>query len=161
VTIRRVSTAEYRALAGLRYRIRLFLREGDAAALRAGLEPQQFVLLLTLRGLPDGVEATIHNLAERLGLKHNTTVELIDRLAKRRLVSRSQSRGDRRCVIVKLQPRAENLLEQVARQRLTELRAGGEALVDALHALLGHKPKSRRKSYGAEEAKSRSDGKSS
>ncbi len=140
----RVSTADYRALAALRYRIRLFLHEGDAAARRMGLEPQQYVLLLTIRGLPEGVEATIHALAERLGLKHNTTVELIDRLAKHGYVSRNRSQDDGRCVIVSLQPRGKSLLEQVARQRLTELRAGGAELVDALHALLGHRRKSRR-----------------
>ena len=110
-----------------------------------GLEPQQYVLLLTLRGLPSGVQPTIHTLAERLGLKHNTTVELIDRMAKRGYVARNRSRDDRRYVIVSPLPRGEKLLEQVARQRLTELRAGGEALVDALHALLGQKWKSRSK----------------
>jgi DNA-binding MarR family transcriptional regulator len=141
---RRVTTGEYEALAALRYRIRLFLHEGDAAARSKGLEPQQFVLLLTVRGLPDGVEPTIHALAERMGLKHNTTVELVDRLAKQRLVSRSQSRDDRRCVIVSLLPRGGKLLEQVARQRLTELLTGGAELADALHALLGRKNKSRR-----------------
>jgi DNA-binding MarR family transcriptional regulator len=143
--IQQVSTAEYRALAGLRYRIRLFLHEGDAAARRMGLEPQQYVLMLTVRGLPDGVEATIHALAERLGLKHNTTVELIDRLAKQRLVARSRSRDDRRCVIVSLLPRGEKLLERVAGQRLTELLTGGAELVDALHAVLGRERKSKRK----------------
>ena len=143
--LRQVSTAEFRALAALRYRIRFFLHEGDAAARCLGLEPQQYVLLLTLRGLPSGVQPTIHTLAERLGLKHNTTVELIDRMAKRGYVARNRSRDDRRYVIVSPLPRGEKLLEQVARQRLTELRAGGEALVDALHALLGQKWKSRSK----------------
>jgi DNA-binding MarR family transcriptional regulator len=141
-----VSTVQYRALAALRYRIRLFLHEGDAAARRIGLEPQQYVLLLTVRGLPVGVQPTIQNLAERLGLKHNTTVELIDRLVKHGYVSRDRSRGDRRCVIVSLRPRGTKLLEQVARQRLTELLAGGTALVDALHALLRTKKKSRKHS---------------
>lgn len=141
--IKGVSTADYRALAALRYRIRLFLHEGDAAARRMGLEPQQYVLLLTVRGLPEGVKGTIHALAERLGLKHNTTVELIDRLARHGYVSRNRSQDDGRCVIVSLEPRGKRLLEQVARQRLTELRAGGAELVDALHALLGHRRKSR------------------
>ena len=38
-----ITTEEYRALAELRYRIRHFLREGDAAAQAAGLEPQQYL----------------------------------------------------------------------------------------------------------------------
>jgi hypothetical protein len=47
-----ITTAEYRALAELRYRIRKFVGEGDAVARSAGLEPQQYLLLLALRGLP-------------------------------------------------------------------------------------------------------------
>src|SRR5712692_11706988 len=72
-----ITTDEYRALAELRYRIRRFLREGDAVAQAAGLEPQQYLLLLTIRGLPAEEEATIRTVAERLALKHHSVVELI------------------------------------------------------------------------------------
>ena len=143
VTIK-IATADYRALAALRYRMRLFLCEGDAAASRAGLEPQQYLLLLAVRGLPEGAEATVQTLAERLLLKHNSTVELIDRLETRGYVRRSRSRDDRRCVLIELLPRGKKLVERVARQRLTELQAGGVALANALDALLGRKPKSER-----------------
>lgn len=134
-----VTTAEYRALAELRYRIRQFLREGDAQARVAGLEPQQYLLLLTIRGLPDGVAATIGSLAERLALKHHSVVELIDRLETNGYVRRTRSREDRRSVFVTLQPRGEKLLEQVAKQRISELRASGAALVQAIDALLVRK----------------------
>lgn len=139
----KIATADYRALAELRYRIRHFLCEGDAAARQLGLEPQQYLLLLAVRGLPEGTEATIRTLAERLALKHNSAVELIDRLETHGYVHRSRSGDDRRCVLVSLLPRGEKLLEQVARQRITELRARGKALVDAIDALLGHKRQSR------------------
>ncbi len=138
----KITTADYRALAAWRYRIRLFLQEGDAAARRVGLEPQQYLLLLALRGLPEGAEATIQTLAERLMLKHNSTVELIDRLETHGYVRRSRSRDDRRWVLVELLSRGEKLVEQVARQRLAELRADGAELVNALNALMGLKPKS-------------------
>jgi DNA-binding MarR family transcriptional regulator len=146
----KIATSDYRALAALRYRIRLFLSEGDAAARREGLEPQQYLLLLAVRGLPEGTKATIQVLAERLMLKHNSTVELIDRLETHGYVRRSQSREDRRCILVNLLPRGERLVERVARERLTELRAGGEALSDALDTLLGRKPHSRRVSKNAQ-----------
>ena len=48
----RISDAQYRALAELRYRIRHFIQEGDAAARRSNLEPQQYLMLLAIRGLP-------------------------------------------------------------------------------------------------------------
>ena len=131
-----ITTAEYRALAELRYRIRKFVGEGDAAARAAGLDPQQYLLLLALRGLPESEEATIRTLAERLALKHHSAVELIDRSEMHGYVRRSRSRDDRRRVLVALLPRGEKLLEQVARDRIGELRASGTALVNAISALL-------------------------
>jgi len=141
----KIASTDYRALAELRYRIRLFLCEGDAAARRLGLEPQQYLLLLAVRGLPEGAEATIQTLAERLALKHNSTVELIDRMESRGYVQRSRNRDDRRCVLVSLLPRGKKLLEQVARQRITELRARGAALVNAIDGLLGRERRSRKR----------------
>ena len=131
-----ITSAEYRALAELRYRIRHFLREGDAKARAVGLEPQQYLLLLAIRGLPEGREATIQTLAERLALKHHSAVELVDRLEANGYVRRTRSRDDRRRVFVTLLPRGERLLEQVAQNRISELRTSGEALVGAIEALL-------------------------
>src|SRR6266446_199133 len=131
-----ITSAEYRALAELRYLIRKFVGEGDAAARAAGLEPQQYLLLLALRGLPEGQEATIHTLADRLALKHHSAVELIDRLEVHGYVRRSRNRDDRRRVLVTLLPRGEKLLEQVARHRISELRSNGTALVKAISGLL-------------------------
>jgi DNA-binding MarR family transcriptional regulator len=131
-----ITTEEYRALAELRYRIRHFLREGDAVAQAAGLEPQQYLLLLTIRGLPAGEEATIRTLAERLALKHHSAVELIDRLETHGYVRRTRGRDDRRRVLVSLLPRGERLLEHVARHRIGELRSTGHELVRAIDQLL-------------------------
>jgi len=139
----KITDGEYRALAELRYRIRRFLQEGDETALQAGLEPQQYLLLLAIRGLPEGRDATIRPLAERLSLRHHSTVELIDRLEARGYVRRTRGREDRRQVLVSLQPRGEKLLEQVVEQRIIELRSNGRALVEAIDALLERKREGR------------------
>jgi DNA-binding MarR family transcriptional regulator len=131
-----ITTAEYRALAELRYLIRKFVRDGDAVAQAAGLEPQQYLFLLAIRGLPEGEDATIRALANRLALKHHSVVELIDRLELHGYVRRSRGRDDRRRVLVSLLPRGEKLLEQVAQHRIGELRASGAAFVKAISALL-------------------------
>jgi DNA-binding MarR family transcriptional regulator len=134
-----ISDTEYRALAELRYRIRLFIQEGDAAAQRSGLEPQQYLMLLAIRGLPHGAVATIRTLAERMALRHHSAVELIDRLESHGWVRRSRSEGDKRAVRVSLLPQGSKLLDRVARERLSELRASGAALADAIAALVQHK----------------------
>lgn len=133
---RKISTPEFRALAELRQRIRYFLREGDAAARSSGLEPQQYLMLLAIRGLPDDAPAKIRTLADRLALKHHSAVELIDRLEGRELVRRARDREDRRQVLVSLTPKGQRLLERVVRQRLVELRAHGRELVRTIDALL-------------------------
>ncbi|PYU51009.1 MAG: hypothetical protein DMG53_02060, partial [Acidobacteria bacterium] len=65
-----------------------------------------------------------------------SVVELVDRLEAHGYVRRSRSRDDRRRVLVALLQRGEKLLEQVARDRIGELRASGAALVNAISALL-------------------------
>jgi DNA-binding MarR family transcriptional regulator len=148
-----ITSAEYLALAELRYRIRKFVGEGDAVARAAGLEPQQYLLLLAIRGLPAGVEATIRALADRLALKHHSAVELIDRLETHGYVRRTRSRDDRRRVLVTLLPRGEKLLEQVARDRIGELRASGAALVNAISALLENGGSRRQRKQAAKTSK--------
>jgi len=132
----KITESEYQALGELRYRIRKFLQEGDVTAKQAGLEPQQYLLLLAIRGLPSRQETTISTLAGRLSLRHHSTVELLDRMEARGYVKRIRGREDRRQVLVSLQPRGEKLLEKVVEQRIIELRANGRALVAAISALL-------------------------
>jgi DNA-binding MarR family transcriptional regulator len=139
-----ISDTEYRALAELRYRIRHFIQEGDVAAQRSNLEPQQYLTLLAIRGLPQGAIATIRTLAERMALKHHSAVELIDRLESHGLVCRVRSEGDKREVRVSLLPRGSRLLDRVARERLSELRASGATLAHAITALVKHKHPSQR-----------------
>jgi DNA-binding MarR family transcriptional regulator len=134
-----VSDTEYRALAELRYRIRHFIQEGDAAAQRSNLEPQQYLMLLAIRGLPQGAVATIRTLAERMALKHHSAVELIDWLESHGLVRRRRSQGDKREVRVSLLPRGSKLLDRAASERISELRASGVALANAITALVKHK----------------------
>jgi len=134
--VERITESEYRALGELRYLIRRFVQEGDVTAKQAGLEPQQYLLLLAIRGLPMGEAATISTLAERLALRHHSTVELIDRLESHGYVKRARGKEDRRQVLVELQPRGAKLLERVVGQRIIELRANGRALVAAISSLL-------------------------
>ncbi len=127
-----MSLAEFRALAEFRHQIRQFLNGSEQAARAAGLEPQQYLFLLALRGLPAGHTATIRELAERMQLRHHSTVEMVNRLERQQLLRRERSRADRRQVILHLTPRAEKILSRLARQRIEELRTAAPTLVRAL-----------------------------
>jgi len=147
----KITSSEYRALAELRYRIRLFLRAGDSTAYAQGLEPQQYQMLLAIRGLDEKEPGTIGNLAEKLAIKHHSAVELIDRLEKRGYVKRLRDKNDRRQVHVLLLPRGEKALAGVVEERISELRATGAALVRTIETILDRrngKPKSKRARKG-------------
>jgi DNA-binding MarR family transcriptional regulator len=139
---------DYVTLAELRYQLRRFFRVREIAARRAGVEPQQYLLLLQLKGLEPQGPATIRDLAERLQLRHHSTVELIDRLEKRGMVVRRRDGRDRRSVVVELRPSGEAVLKKLALHSLAELRTDGTKLVSTLSRLLaGSKPReSRRRS---------------
>ena len=131
-----MTAAEFRALAEFRYQIRIFLNGSEEAARNADLEPQQYLLMLALRGLPVGREPSIREIAERMQLRHHSVVELVDRLERRQLLRRQRSRSDRRQVILHLTPRGEKILTKLARQRITELRTAAPVLVRALTAVI-------------------------
>ena len=133
---KKISKTEFRALAELRYRIRQFLKEGDATAREEGLEPQQYLMLLAIQGLPPDVPGKIRTLADRLALKHHSAVELVDRLEQHGYVKRTRSHQDKRQVLVTLLPKGQKVLERVVQQRISELRATGRQLVQAIDALL-------------------------
>jgi len=89
-----------------------------------------------MKGLPEGRKATVSELAERLQLRHHSTVELIDRLVKRGLVERHRDEEDKRRVLVTLTSQGEEILHHLSHHMLTELRSTGPAFVDVLNTLL-------------------------
>ena len=123
---------DYESLADLRYHIRRFLRVREEAARAAGIEPQQYVVLLQVKGLERRQPATIGALAERLQIRHHATVQLVDRLVERGTVRRRRAEGDRRGVVVELTARGEAILKKLALYSLAELRMAGPALATTL-----------------------------
>jgi DNA-binding MarR family transcriptional regulator len=131
-----LSLTEYRALAELRYQIRCFLRFSEDAARDARIEPQQHQLLLAIKGLPADRAPTITALAERLCVKHHTTVALVDRLEARALLRRERSDADRRQILLRLTPAGERLLRRLSVRHRQQLRTIAPTLVGALTAIL-------------------------
>jgi len=118
---KRPSQADYEALSEFRYLIRSFLQFSQTAAQAAGLPPRQHQALLAIRGFAAGRAVAIGDLAERLGVKHNSAVELVDRLAKAGLVVRQPDEKDQRRVLLQLTALAEDKLAGLSVAHLDEL----------------------------------------
>ncbi len=136
-TIRTMRTLNYEALAAFRYELRRFLNFSERAAREAGIEPQQHQALLVIKALPDGQEATIGVLAERLQIQHHSAVELADRLEVANLSKRSRSQDDRREVLLRLTPKGERILRRLTVCHQAELNAARRELLNALRHATG------------------------
>lgn len=130
------SAAEYRALAEFRFQIRRFLHFSEEQARLHGLEPRQHQLLLAVHGLPEGVKATIGELASRLLIRHHSAVELIDRLAARRLIRRTPDPGDHRQVLISLTRSGAQVLHRLSGAHHQELESLGPQLAASLRAVM-------------------------
>ncbi len=118
---RKLSDADYTRLADFRHALRCFLEFSESAAAREGLTPQQHQALLVIRASP-GSSATVGRLAERLRIKHNTAVELAQRLESAGLILRRQSPEDGRAVCLTLTEEGEAKLEILTRVHRAELK---------------------------------------
>lgn len=121
----RLATRDYAQLASFRNALREFLRFSEEAAAEAGLTSRHYQAMLVLRACPRGQKLTIADLAERLLIKHNSAVGLVDRLADGQLVERKASRADKRKVELRLTPRGRQLLARLAEMHRGELQRIG------------------------------------
>jgi DNA-binding MarR family transcriptional regulator len=122
----------YVTLASFRRSLRIFLAFSEDAARQAGLTPQQHQAILAIRGLAPHGEMTIHELAEHLLLKPQTTVELVDRLADAGLVRRQRDEIDRRRVFLVLTAKANRILEKLSATHLAQIRRDSPELIALL-----------------------------
>ena len=124
----------YEALAGFRSALRRFLAGSEAISRDAGVTPQQYQAMLAIRTRPNATMA-MKELAEQLLLTHHAAVQMVDRLAKAGLATREASTADRRLVLLKLTPRGEALLDQLAERHLEVVLRQEPALSASLKAL--------------------------
>jgi DNA-binding MarR family transcriptional regulator len=121
-----------RTLAEFRYELRRFLLFSECAAFEAGLQPQQHQLLLQVAGALENTAVTIAYAAERLGLKHNSTVELVDRSEREGLLARTVDVDDKRRAILRVTRKGRLVLERLAGDHAKELNELAPRLTKAL-----------------------------
>jgi DNA-binding MarR family transcriptional regulator len=130
--MKKLTMSDYQALAEFRYQIRKFLHFSDSAVEAAGLERAQYQLMLTIKGLPEGVRPRIRDVAERMLVQHHSAVELIDRLEAGGYVRRGRAQDDRREVLLALTAKGERVLGELALHHHEELQSAAPRLVGAL-----------------------------
>jgi len=125
-------------LADFRYELRRFLLFSESAALEAGLHPQQHQLLLQVAGAPPSTAVTIAYAASRLGLRHNSAVELVDRSEREGLLERMTDAEDKRRAILRVTRKGRHVLGRLAEDHARELNEMTPRLIEALEHVRLH-----------------------
>jgi len=132
---RRLTAADYAALARWRQVLRRFSAFSASAAHAAGLPPQQHQAILAIKGHAQGA-VTVGGLAEMLLITPHAATELVDRLCAARLVARRKDPRDRRRLVLTLTRKAERILHTLSVVHLQEIRENASALFSILRALM-------------------------
>ncbi|MEO6277497.1 MarR family transcriptional regulator [Roseateles sp.] len=120
---RALTKKDFESLSDFRYQMRRFERFSERAAQAEGLTPQQYLVLLHIKGQPAREWASVGDIAERLQLQPHGAVTLVTRCEALGLIERRQSAADRRHVEVHLLPDGQHLLERLAELHRAELRS--------------------------------------
>lgn len=121
---------EYREQATFRRNLRTFLSRSEQEAREAGITPQQYLLLLLVRGHSGYPEVSIGAIAEDLKLAQPTASLLVDRAVKRGLLNRVEDVSDRRRALVSLTVAGQGILD-----RVMSVNRGYLGTVESLHPL--------------------------
>jgi DNA-binding MarR family transcriptional regulator len=126
-----MTTSEAIAVAEFRSALRMFLRRTERIARESGLTPQRYLLLLMIKGAPNGSEqSTVTELAERLQLAQSTVTELVSRAEDAGLIVREQSQRDARVAHLRLAVEGERRLELAFTALATERTNLRDAIAD-------------------------------
>jgi DNA-binding MarR family transcriptional regulator len=131
----RLTLDDFRKQAEFRHHLRRFLRSSELHAREFGLEPNQYQLLLAIKGLPQDVEPNISTLAERLQIEQHSAVELVDRSVKKGVVERFREGSDKRKVFLRLTDSGEKMVAEIAVRNRQELLNSLPAFMEFLNTL--------------------------
>jgi len=133
----RLTADDYEALANFRYLLRKFLRfSKDFLKANGNLSPEQYEALLAIRAFTSIGGLTISHLSERLQVKHHSAVNIVDRLAERKLITREAIKADRRRRQVQLTAEGEKLIDELAVVHRKEIRGRSAEMIKVLERLM-------------------------
>ena len=126
---------QLKGLAEFRYLLRSFLSFSETSAEAEDITAQQYQLLQVVGAAGPG-GASISLVAQRMLLRHNSAVELVDRAERCTLVRRTADEADLRRSIVRLTPRGEELLVRLVGAHVRYLESSAGPLIAAMNGLL-------------------------
>jgi DNA-binding MarR family transcriptional regulator len=124
-----------RELAEFRFQLRQFLSFSEISSERHGIQAQQYQLLQVIAAAPAGQPASVSYLADRMVLRHNSTVELVDRAERAGLVRRHTDERDLRRSIIKLTPTGDQLLRTMVAEHVQELERLSDRIIHSIRAV--------------------------
>src|SRR5665213_1476074 len=120
-----VSTNRLFKLAEFRFQLRKFLRFSEIAAEAAGISVQQYQMLQVIAAMPEGQGASISYLADRMILRHNSAVELVDRAVRAGMVRRESDDEDLPPSTIRFITECDKVVKQLYPTHLEELDVRG------------------------------------
>lgn len=118
-----LTKTDFETLAEFRYQMRRFERFSELAAQGEGITPQQYLVMLQIKGTPGRAWASVGELANRLQVLPHAAVTLVSRCEALGLVERRTHDTDRRQVQVHLLDKGESVLHRLAALHRAELKS--------------------------------------
>ena len=140
-------------LADFRYQLRTFLSFSESASETCGIAAQQYQLMQVIGAVPPEQQTSISYIAERMVLRHNSTVELVDRAERAGLVERKHDENDLRRSLVELTPQGWEILQKLVALHLVEVQRQSDGLIRSLRKLQAPVTGSRRKNESGDDGK--------
>lgn len=123
-------------LAEFRYQLRKFFSFSESVSEAEGIPAQQYQLLQVIATVPPGQDSFISYIADRMMVRHNSAVELVDRAEKSGLVRRVADESDHRRSLVEITDRGGELLTQLVAKHLSEIEIIGPEIQRTLQRLI-------------------------
>ena len=140
-------------LADFRYQLRTFLSFSESASETCGVAAKQYQLMQVIGAVPPEQQASISYIAERMILRHNSTVELVDRAERAGLVERKHDENDLRRSLVQLTAQGWEILQKLVALHLEEVQRQSDGLIRSLRKLQAPVSGSRRKNDSGDDEK--------
>lgn len=132
----KLSRTDIKKQAEFRYWLRRFVAATERHSRAVGLGASQYLLLLAIRGLPEGMRPNVSTVADRLMVESHSVVELVDRCVQGGLLERFRDGADQRMVFLRLTEMGNEVVERIAMQNREELAQALPMLLEFLKGLM-------------------------